>query len=109
MSRCPTCGQEVLLNARRLLDILTNGAPHRQVYRGQNGGWFVTYGGGEADPASVQELVAAGHIQSVYSDCPNDGYHVGRTCDMNRTLAYRKGRRRKEWKTIYVDDPVEAA
>ena len=106
MTACPTCGQErgrVVLGTFALLDILTNGTPHREVYRAQGGGWFVTYGGGEAAANAVAELVRLGKINSVYSNCPTDAYHVGRTMDCERTLEYRKGRPRKEWKIIYVD------
>ena len=92
--------------ARALLDLLTNGHPHRNVYRADNGsGWYVTRGGGKVDVEAVRELVAGGHIRSVYSDCPDDCYHVGRTLDVGRTLEERKKHRRaKDAPLIYVGD-----
>jgi hypothetical protein len=92
--------------AAALLDLLTNGQPHREVYiANDRSGWWVTYGGGQVDEAAVRELVAGGHIRSVYSDCPNDCYHVGRTLDVARTMEERKKhRRRKDAPLIYVQD-----
>jgi hypothetical protein len=94
------------MDAEQLLDMLTNARPHREVYRAQDGGWFVTYGGGEVLEATVQQLVTDRRIVSVYSDCPNDCYHVGRTLDVARTLEERKNYRRlKDAPKIYVGDP----
>jgi hypothetical protein len=73
-----------------LLNILTNEVPHREVYRGRDGGWWLTRGHGEVPPEAVAELLRRGAIVSVYSDCPTDSYHVGRTIDIPRTLAARK-------------------
>ena len=103
---CPTCGQFIKSNgdADKLLELLTRGIPHREVYRAQNGsGWYVTYGGGQWSEAAVRILIKAGAIQSVYSDCPNDAYHVGKTLDIKATLAARDGKRRKDWPKIYTD------
>jgi hypothetical protein len=93
--------------ASALLDLLTNGHPHREVYIAGNGSgeWYVTHGGGQVDVEAVRELVAGGHIKSVYSDCPNDCYHVGRTLDVERTIEERKKHRRgKDAPKIYMED-----
>lgn len=113
--KCPTCGQplpknvRLLLDAAQLLQILTSGEPHREVYRGDGTNqWFVTYGGGEASAEAVQELVAAGKIRSLYSNCPNDAYHVGRTIDMEATVAARQkipGHAKRSI-IVYVEDPT---
>lgn len=109
MSHCPTCGQPTIERAHDaawLLDLLTNGRPHRGVYEGRDGGWYVTYGGGAVHPSVVQQLVRAGAIASVYNTCPDQCYHVGRTLDAPRTLSERKRyRRRKDAPMIYVGDP----
>ncbi len=103
---CPTCGQPIrhLLDAHNLLEVLTNGLPHREVYHGQSGGWWVTYGGGEVSADAVRELVERGFIRSVYNSCPDEAYHVGRTLDVDATMAERKKHRRgKDASKIYVD------
>lgn len=108
MATCPTCGQLIksASDAEQLLDLLTRGTPHRGVYRAQNGsGWYVTYGGGQWSEEAVMWLVNSGRIRSVYSNCPNDAYHVGRTLDIERTVAERKKHRHaKDAKPVYVDD-----
>lgn len=92
MAHCSKCGQLIPdhRDADWLLDLLANGQPHREVYKGRDGGWFVTYGGGEVSATIVSELVRRGSIVSVYSNCPTDAYHVGRTIDIDRTYAARK-------------------
>lgn len=92
MAHCSKCGQLIPNNrdADWLLDILTNGTPHREVYHGRDGGWFVTYGGGEISFNVVRGLIDRGLIVSVYSDCPLDAYHVGRTMDIQKTMDARK-------------------
>ena len=96
MSLCPMCGSPVKtptkMNAEALLHVLRSGARHREVYRsGRNPDrWFVTYDSGEATATAVTQLVEEGKIQPVYSNCPDDSYHVGRTWDCERTLAARK-------------------
>ena len=107
--RCPACGQEMKrLAGPDAREVLRRLAPGRELYRAQGGGWYITHGGGEVSEVVVKELLASGQVRSVYSTCPNDAYHIGRTIDMPRTLAYRKGRKRKDWRTFYVDDPPEA-
>ena len=97
MTRCPTCGQPTKttkttkMNAGQLLHVLRHGIPHRKIYRGKDSGrWLLTYGGGEASAEAVHQLVQGGEIQSVYSNCPDNSYHIGRTWDCGRTLAARK-------------------
>lgn len=91
---CPTCkGSGVtpeIDDAERLYDILKNGVPHRSVYRSERGTWFVTHGGGQFSRGAVDRLVSSGRIQSEYSNCPTDSYHVGRTWDRERTMEARK-------------------
>ena len=104
-ARCSKCGQEInrLLDEIDLMKILEIGTPHREVYQGQNGGWFVSYGGGETSQEIVMNLVNRREIRSVYSNC-NGAYHIGRTWDYERTMAAR----RKYGKTAldyYLGDP----
>lgn len=108
MKHCATCScVNELLNADELLRLLTNGTPHREVYLAANGhSWWVTHGGGEVASHAVAELVERGAIQPVYkgrAQC----FHVGRTLDIERTTAARKGKRHKEALAIriYEDDP----
>lgn len=115
MNRCPTCGGPVkplrhLVESDELYDLLMNGTPHREVYHGQAGGWWLTYGGGEVSPHAVRDLLGRGIIQSVYSDCPNEAYHVGKTLDIQATLEERKKHRRaKDALRIYTDGSREPA
>lgn len=91
MAYCTKCGH--LISSTRdadwLLNILTNAEPHREVYHGQRGGWWLTHGYGEVPAESVRELVRRGAIVSVYSNCPDDAYHVGLTLDIDRTMEAR--------------------
>lgn len=107
MATCPTCGQQVHRPNETgvLLELLKHGQPHREVYVGRDGLWYVTYGGGPFSVQSVQELRRRGEIVSVYSNCPDDAYHVGRTIDMDRTLAARKMHGRKT-PLVYVGEPA---
>lgn len=101
MTRCRTCGQVLpQTKADDLLVLLHEG---REVYRAQDGQWFVTRGGGPFSDDTVQRLVKAGTIQSVYSNCPKDAYHIGKTWDYDRTMALRK----KVGKVpqVFVGDP----
>lgn len=105
MATCPTCGQTIKpkdIEADALLDLLTNGVPHREVYMaGDGSGWFVTYGGGRVNSNAVAELVRAEKIHSVYSNCPTGAYHVGKTLDVDATTAERT--HRKDATRIYTD------
>ncbi len=110
MAICPTCGQRVkpvALDAVTLYRVLMHGTPHREVYRSQDGGWWVTHGGGETTAEAVQELIDTGQIQSVYNSCPGDAYHVGKTLDMDTTLAERKNGRLSKNIRIYTDGSRE--
>lgn len=80
----------MIQTSQELFDLLKNGVPHREVYRGHKGGWFVSYGGGEVDADIVGKLVNQGLVKAVYSDCPNDCYHIGETVDVDKVLEERK-------------------
>jgi hypothetical protein len=82
------------LDADALLAVLKTCLPHREVYRAQNGEWFVTYGGNQTTYDAVKQLLERGEIASVYSNCPDQAYHVGRTIDMGATMIARKSDRR---------------
>lgn len=103
---CPTCGQPMpksgLLGRTELLALLRDGVPHREVYRGQDGGWWVTYGGGEADPRAVVYLIEQKYLSSVYSNIPGEVYHIGKTFDCDATLERRKREGRKA-PPVYVE------
>lgn len=105
MAHCPACGQLVPNHhdADWLLDILTNGIPRREVYLARDGGWFVTYGGGEVSAAVVRQLYDRGAIVSKYSNCPADCYHVGKTIDFERTMAARRAKGKGAAPTYYID------
>lgn len=93
MVACPTCDQQLphVMDADRLLEVLKTETPHRELYRGRDGGWYITRGGyGRVPPEAVTELLLRKAIVSVYSDCPGDAYHVGRTIDIPATIALRK-------------------
>lgn len=102
MSRCPTCGQSI--GATDTVTVLARMQLGSELYRGQNGLWYLTHGGGKISEGVVRELLSAGSIRDKYSDTPNTCYTTGRTIDTAATLAFRKGRKRKEWKLIYVGD-----
>jgi hypothetical protein len=64
--------------------------PRRSLYKGQDFRWYITYSGGEVPLEVVQALVATKAVNSVYSDCPNDSFHVGPTLDCEATRAVRQ-------------------
>lgn len=112
MAQCSKCGQPLpggdALDADMLLHLLQHGAPHREVYRGQDGNWYVTHGGGPALASAVDLLVRRGAIASVYNNCPNDCYHVGKTLDTEATMAeLQNHRRRKDAPLVYTDGSRE--
>lgn len=109
-AKCPTCGQVIaqvpMDETLRLLDLLTLGEPHREVYKGTDGNWYVTYGGGIFSEAAVFKLVRSGKIHSCYSDCPDEAYHVGRTIDVGATKSERrKHKKKRDAPIVYVDSP----
>lgn len=110
MLRCPTCGSPIAqhgANSDWLLDILTRD-PDRFIYRGRDGGWWLTKSRGELDPNVVRDLIRRGAIVSCYSDCPDDAYHVGKTIDIPRTMEERKKHRRKrDAPKIYTDGSTD--
>lgn len=94
----------MIRDADELYRLLKEGQPHRQVYHGRDGGWFVTYSGGEVDADAVRALVRKGLINSVYNNCPDDCFHIGKTLDVNATTEERKKHRRgKDAPWIYTD------
>jgi hypothetical protein len=111
VATCPKCGGsiEVVTGADELLRLLTAGDKPRQVYRAANGsGWYITYTGTRVSVTAVDALLRAGKIQSVYSDCPRDTYHVGKTLDVKTTIEERKKHRRgKDAPKIYTDGSRE--
>lgn len=106
MAVCPSCGQVLPGDneARRLLHLLTTATPHREVYRGRDGGWYLTYGGGPFSEIAVRLLLERKQIQQVYSSLPDDAFHVGRTWDCERTMAARK-KLGKSAPDYFVGDP----
>lgn len=110
MATCPTCGQHVPkpkpLDAEQLLAILRDGVPHREVYEGQDGGWYVTYGGGKTSPEAIRVLLDRKMIVKVYDEY-DGSFHIGRTLDMTATKAETKkfGRRGK---LVYTDGTTAA-
>lgn len=107
MKICPACKQPItnnLMGSDNLLRALKAEPSKRQVYITNDGRWFLSHGGGQADPAAVRKLAAQGAIQPVYSTLPNSSYHVGRTFDVERTLAARKERGNAA-PNYFLDDP----
>src|SRR5580704_12781445 len=96
LGRCPTCGQPLGLDAEKLYALLAHGVPHREVYRAADGSWWVTYGGGMTTEQAVMALVNERRVCPRYNNLPQEVFHVGRTIDMDATLAFRKGRPRKD-------------
>ena len=102
-ANCPTCGQPLppSRSANQLLSLLQDG--RREVYKGQDGLWWVTYGGAGPWPDfAVRELVSAGKIRPVYSDLPDACFHVGRTIDSEKTLRGREAGKGHRF-VAYVD------
>jgi hypothetical protein len=109
VSHCPTCGQPIAdtsAEAARLLARLSHDSPHREVYRAQDGRWYLTYGGGPFSDGAVTLLRERGQIQSVYSSLPDDAFHIGRTWDCERTLAARR-KLGKAAPDYYLGDPPD--
>ena len=103
MKHCETCTCVKSWGCDELLKLLTNGQPHREVYRGdRTQRWFVTYGGGEADPEAVFYLVRMGKIHPVYNNT-DDAFHVGPTLDLEKTMSERKRTGNKKLE-IYVNE-----
>lgn len=95
--------------AQQLYDLLKNGRPHREVYRAADGsGWYITHQRGRVNEGVVSELIRFGYIRSCYSNCPSEAYHVGKTFDVDATLAERKNyRQTKDTPIIYTDGSRE--
>ena len=82
------------MDADKLLHLLRHGTPKREVYKGRDGRWYVTYGGGPITEATVRSLVARKLIQRTYADYA-DSFQVGPTIDMAATQERRKREGRK--------------
>lgn len=109
--RCPTCGQIIPENAdaNALLNLLRNGTPHRQLYRGQDGNWYVTHGGGGPwAQSAVSRLINKQLISPVYSDCPDQAYHCGPTLDLDAFMKERDRVGIKKAQRIYIPNSAPA-
>ena len=98
MKCCPTCGQPLLKNERKLiysadelLALLRSGMrdKRRDVYRSNQGTWHVTYVGTQVHRSAVDELLARDAIVRTYSKCA-DCYCLGPTWDEEATMAARR-------------------
>ena len=103
--------QPLSAEATRVLQILTNGTPHREVYLAAHSytDWWITYSGGQAQDAAVRELINAGLIVPIFSSS-GGCYHVGKTLDMEATQAARakvKDRKMRIAIRIYTDGTSE--
>jgi hypothetical protein len=102
---CPTCGQQIGIGADKLLDLLRHGVPKREVYKGQDGRWYVTYGGGgPISDATVRSLVERKLIQRTYATY-DGSFQVGPTIDIGATQERRK-REGKKAPLVYVEAPL---
>jgi hypothetical protein len=90
-------------NADAVLQILGEGR-RREIYRGQDGNWYITYGGGQISQEIVRSLVEAGRVRRVYAGC-DEGFWLGDTIDLDATQEHRRktGERRT---LIYVDGEI---
>jgi hypothetical protein len=76
--------------AEMVMELLRSNDPHRELYRGKDGGWHITYQGGQVSDAVAREIIESGEVHSVYSNAPRDAYHIGRTLDVRATREARK-------------------
>lgn len=104
MAMCPTCGQQMpqIVDPDQLCALMHTES--REVYKGRDGLWYLTKGGGPVSDWVVETLQRAGRIRDKYSDIPNECFTTGRTIDMPATLASRKSKRRQDWRTVYLDE-----
>lgn len=103
MARCPTCGQRMpqITDPDQLVAVMKT--EDRQVYKGQDGNWYLTKGGGPISDWVIDGLRKAGRIRDQYSDLPNQYFTTGKTIDMQATLAARKGKPSLDWQIVYVE------
>lgn len=102
---CPVCGQqtnEVIDDKEDILKYLRSNR-ERQIYKGRDNHWYLSHGGGEVSTRVLNSLISDGLVRQVYSNT-QDVWHLGKTMDAEATLAFRKGRPRKEWKIIYTNE-----
>jgi hypothetical protein len=82
----------ITVEASELLHMLTDMKPHREVYWSPKSRiWCLTRGSWyNVPPHAIQELYQLELISPVYSSCPHDSYHIGRTVDCEATIEERK-------------------
>jgi hypothetical protein len=94
MTNCPTCGQPVpakpLMDAPSLLAAMDGDC---DVYKGRDGNWYVTYGGGQASNQAVHTLRVKGEIEPTYPDCLDCYSLPSRAADVRHKIAARGARR----------------
>jgi hypothetical protein len=101
--KCALCGQRlpvppdpadrrgVITDEHELLAILTERA-EREIYRSEMGSWHYTNAGKDrrrVAVALIHSLIRRGTLRPVYSNT-RDAYWLGRTIDINATLAARR-------------------
>lgn len=85
----PGAPRKDFLSEEELFELLKNGTPKRDVYKGQGGGWYVTYGGGRVAEETVRSLIRRKLIRRTYKDYAGS-FQVGPTIDMAATQELRK-------------------
>ena len=112
--RCPNCGfrftdqahgRRIIDGEEELLEIL-RGDKTRMVYRTTDGNWCYSSPGNDhhvIDAAVVEELVSKNILRPCYTNT-TDAYHLGRTLDVDRTLAARRAKGNRT-ENIYAGDP----
>lgn len=73
MGRCPTCGQETgggVKLARAMRAARETGA---HLYHGRDGNYYIEYGGGKVERASINAALSDGLIQPRWAHLP-EGY-----------------------------------
>lgn len=100
---CPTCGQPMprrLLGTDDILALLRLDCD-RYLYRSPKGTWHLTSHRGEADRRAVAGLIESGTVRPTYSTA-TDCFWLGRTIDIDATLAERKRSGNKK-AIVYAD------
>lgn len=82
MKTCPTCGQLTVRDEPSTLRALLErvggtGGELRQVYRGCDGKWYVTYGGGPFSAELVERMRRSGTLVPVYPGTPAERDALG--------------------------------
>lgn len=71
MAKCPTCGQEVVAQSAKQLVASMKAHRNGAIYPGQDGGFYIEYGGGRVDPAAIREAFKAGLIKKRWPERPD--------------------------------------